>query len=57
MNREQLTSATKHYASLTAALLFGALETTFSWLAERCNDTYCYFSSVWDALGRRSASE
>ena len=46
MNREQLTSATKHYASLTAALLFGALETTFSWLAERCNDTYCYFSSV-----------
>ena len=46
MNRKQLTSAFKHYASLTVGIAFDVLATSFAWLSNRCNDTCCYFLSV-----------
>lgn len=46
MNRKQLTSAFKHYASLTVGILFDVLATSFNWLSNRCSDTCCYFLSV-----------
>lgn len=52
MNREQLISSTKYYASLSAAGVFAALTTAFAWLSNRCDDINTFFTSV-SARARR----
>lgn len=43
MNREQLTTNTKLYASLSAAFIFTALTTLFAWITRGCETAENFF--------------
>lgn len=46
MNRDQLLTAIKYYASSSAAAGCDALRRLFTWTAERCDDANTYFIAI-----------